>query len=75
MENLKAFGRNIFGTLAVQTAYTKCDYYADQLMEYLQGNLDYTHKFLQENIPKIKLGPIQATYLLWLDCKGLNMLL
>ena len=73
MENLKAFGRNIFGTLAVQTAYTKCDYYADQLMEYLQGNLDYTHKFLQENIPQIKLGPIQATYLLWLDCKGLNM--
>ncbi|MDD4321554.1 MAG: aminotransferase class I/II-fold pyridoxal phosphate-dependent enzyme, partial [Acidaminococcaceae bacterium] len=39
MENLKAFGRNIFGTLAVQTAYTECDYYADQLMEYLQGNL------------------------------------
>lgn len=73
MENLKAFGRNIFGALAVQTAYTKCDYYADQLMEYLQGNLEYTRKFLEENIPQIKLGAVQATYLLWLDCKGLAM--
>lgn len=73
MENLKAFGRNVFGTLAVKTAYTECDYYADQLMEYLQGNLEYTHKFLEENIPQIKLGQIQATYLLWLDCKALEM--
>ena len=73
MENLKAFGRNIFGTLAVQTAYTECDYYADQLMEYLQGNLEYTRKFLEENIPQIKLGQIQATYLLWLDCSALGM--
>lgn len=73
MANLKAFGRNIFGTLAVQTAYDECEYYADQLMEYLQGNLDYTHRFLRERIPQLKLGPIQATYLLWLDCRALGM--
>lgn len=73
MENLKAFGRNVFGTLAVQTAYDECEYYADQLIEYLQGNLDYTHEFLKTRIPKIKLGDIQATYLLWLDCRALKM--
>ncbi|WP_196593215.1 MalY/PatB family protein [Pectinatus sottacetonis] len=73
LENLKAFGRNIFGTLAVQTAYTECGYYADQLMEYLQNNLEYTQVFLKENIPQIKLGQVQATYLLWLDCRDLHM--
>ncbi|WP_432718329.1 aminotransferase class I/II-fold pyridoxal phosphate-dependent enzyme [Pectinatus frisingensis] len=73
LENLKAFGRNIFGTLAVQTAYTECEYYADQLMVYLQKNLEYTHAFLEENIPQIKLGQVQATYLLWLDCRSLHM--
>lgn len=73
MANLKAFGRNIFGTLAVQTAYNECEYYADQEMEYLQENLNYTHKFLEARIPQIKLGPVQATYLLWLDCRGLGM--
>ena len=73
LENLKAFGRNIFGTLAVETAYTKCDYYADQLMDYLQGNLEYTREFLETRIPVLKMGKIQATYLLWINCKGLNM--
>lgn len=73
LENLKAFGRNIFGTLAVQTAYTDCEYYADQLVEYLEGNLEYTHRFLTEKIPEIRLGVIQATYLLWLDCRALKM--
>ncbi|MEG0970833.1 MAG: aminotransferase class I/II-fold pyridoxal phosphate-dependent enzyme, partial [Acidaminococcaceae bacterium] len=73
MENLKAFGRNVFGTLAVQTAYDECEYYADQLIAYLQGNLDYMHKFLVEKLPLIKMGKIEATYLLWLDCRALGM--
>jgi cysteine-S-conjugate beta-lyase len=73
MANLKAFGRNIFGMLAVQTAYNECEYYADQLLDYLQANLQYTHTFLESRIPQIKLGPVQATYLLWLDCRALGM--
>lgn len=73
MENLKAFGRNIFGTLAVEVAYNECEYYADQLMEYLQESLEYTKEFLVNNVPKIKLVEQEATYLLWLDCKDLEM--
>jgi cystathionine beta-lyase len=73
VENLKAFGRNIFGTLAVEVAYTKCDYYADQEIEYLQGNLDYLRKFLEEKVPEMKVGKVQATYLIWIDCKALKM--
>lgn len=73
LENLKAYGRNIFGTLAVETAYSQCDYYADQLMEYLQGNLEYLKSFLEERVPEMKMGEVQATYLIWLDCRALGM--
>lgn len=73
LENVKAFGRNIFGTLAVRTAYNECGYYADQLVEYLEKNLSFTRRFLEQEIPEIKLGPVQGTYLLWLDCRAFRM--
>jgi cysteine-S-conjugate beta-lyase len=73
LEDLKAYGRTIFGTLPIEVAYNECEYYADQLLEYLEGNLAYLKKFLAERVPKIKVGDPQATYLIWLNCKALNM--
>lgn len=71
--NNKNYGRTIFGMSTFITAYTKCDYYADELMEYLQGNRDLVMSYLKERIPRIKLAEPEATYLLWLDCRDLNM--
>lgn len=66
-------GSTTFGTLALEIAYNECDYYADQLVEYIGDNIKYLQKFLANNIPQIKVGETQATYLVWLDCRGLNM--
>lgn len=71
--NNKNYGRTIFGMLSFITAYTKCDYYADEMMEYLEGNKDYIVSFIKERIPKIKLAVPDATYLMWLDCRALGM--
>ncbi|WP_371380053.1 MalY/PatB family protein [Sporomusa aerivorans] len=71
--NNKAYGRTVFGTLPVEVAYNECDYYADQLMTYLQGNLDYLLQYFAERIPAIKVIKPEATYLLWLDCRALAM--
>ena len=73
VEDNKAYGRTIFGTLPIEVAYNECDYYADELLEYLQGNLAYLKEYLAANIPQIKIYNPQATYLMWLDCKALNM--
>ena len=73
VEDNKAYGRTIFGTLPIEVAYNECDYYADELLEYLQGNLAYLKEYLATNIPQIKIYNPQATYLMWLDCKALNM--
>ena len=64
LENLKAYGRTIFGTLPIEISYNECDYYADQLLEYLEGNLQYLKAFLEKNIPEIQVGNPQATYLI-----------
>lgn len=71
--NNKAYGRTVFGTLPVEVAYNECDYYADQLMIYLQGNLDYLLEYFAARIPVIKVIKPEATYLIWLDCRALNM--
>lgn len=73
VEDNKAYGRTIFGTLPVEVAYNECDYYADQLLEYLEGNLEYLNTFVAAKIPKIKVTKTEATYLVWLNCQALNM--
>lgn len=61
------------GPLALETAYTQCAYYADQLVDYMQGNLDFLLTYLERHLPEIKVNRPEATYLLWLDCRSLGL--
>ncbi len=70
--NGKIFGRTIFGPLALVKAYTECAYYADELLVYLQDNIALLKKRLNP-LKGISLVDPEATYLMWLDCRGLNM--
>ena len=64
---------NLFGYTALEAAYKYGDEWLEQVLDYLQGNLDYIRKFLETNIPEIKMIEPQGTYLLWLDCRELGM--
>jgi cystathionine beta-lyase len=66
-------GLNIFGLTAMEAAYRYGDDWLEQLLDYLQANLDFTLDYFKERIPKITVIKPQATYLLWLDCRGLGM--
>jgi cysteine-S-conjugate beta-lyase len=64
---------NLFGLLAMEAAYRHGDEWLEQLLAYLQGNLDFTLKYFAGKIPRIKAIKPQGTYLLWLDCRGLDL--
>ncbi len=64
---------NLFGYVALETAYRFGDEWLDQLLDYLQGNLDFLLKYFANRIPKIKVIKPQGTYLIWLDCRDLGM--
>jgi cystathionine beta-lyase len=66
-------GLNIFGLAAMEAAYRHGDEWLGQLLDYLQGNLEFTLKYFKARIPKIKAIRPQGTYLLWLDCRGLRL--
>jgi cystathionine beta-lyase len=66
-------GLNLFGLTAMEAAYRYGDDWLEQLLDYLQGNLEITMTWFKERIPKIKVIEPQGTYLLWLDCRALGL--
>ena len=45
----------------------------EELLVYLQGNVDFVRDYLKQEIPKINLIEPEGTYLLWLDCRELEL--
>ena len=62
-----------FGLDAYIAAYRCGDEYVDQLVPYLQKNIEYLDTYLKEHMPKIKLIQPEGTYLMWLDCRELGL--
>ena len=64
---------NCFALAATRAAYTDCDAWLDGLKAYLAGSRDMVAAYVAENMPKIKVSPLEATYLMWLDCRALGL--
>jgi cystathionine beta-lyase len=73
MDHVHVGSGNIFGNIATEAAYNFGHEWLMQLMDYLQGNIDFVINYLSRNIPLIKPVIPEATYLLWLDCRKLGM--
>ncbi|MCH4157333.1 MAG: pyridoxal phosphate-dependent aminotransferase [Acidaminococcaceae bacterium] len=64
---------NTLGLVACEAAYRDGEAWLTALKAYLLENLNFTRRFLQENLPRIKLIEPQGTYLLWLDFRALGL--
>ncbi len=65
--------QNIFGILATEVAYSEGEEWLEQLLEYLQGNLEFLSRFFEDRIPKIRVVKPEGCFLAWLDCRELGM--
>ena len=65
------FSLNIIGYKACEIAYTKCANWLEQAIALISDNAKFTEKFMAENIPQIKVYPLEGTYLQWWDCREL----
>jgi cystathionine beta-lyase len=64
---------NILGVVAAEAAYTRCDDWLAELNAYLTANRDYAVDYLRRTLPEARVTCPEATYLLWLDCRGLQI--
>lgn len=67
-------GGNIFGVTALEAAYTYGEQWLDELLAYLQGNLDYLNDSLKRNKSGVKFYMPEGTYLVWLDFRSTGLL-
>lgn len=64
---------HIFAFISVAAAYSNGTEWLDQMLAYVQGNIDYTDEFFRKHMPKIKVIRPQASYLVFLDCRELGL--
>ncbi|EKN70638.1 cystathionine beta-lyase [Neobacillus bataviensis LMG 21833] len=64
---------NTFGIVATESAYRYGQDWLDQLLDYLQRNLEFLTEYIEENIKGIKVIKPEASYLVWLDCRELGL--
>jgi len=58
---------NSFGVEAIIAAYNEGEEWLDELKTYLYGNYLYLKAFMEAELPFIKVTPLEATYLVWMD--------
>lgn len=64
---------NIFGTIAMEAAYSKGDEWLEQLLNYLWENYILLEEFVKEKLPRVSVMKPEATYLIWLNFSGYGM--
>jgi cystathionine beta-lyase len=64
---------NIFGPIALQAVYEHGEEWLQQLLAYVWENVQFVKSFCEKHIPKIKVIVPEATYMIWLDCRGLEL--
>ena len=63
---------NCFGYAGCAAAYNHGEAWRQALLVYLRENYNLVRDFISEEMPEIKLRPMQATYLAWLDVRSLG---
>jgi cystathionine beta-lyase len=63
---------NAFAIEALTAAYSEGAEWLDELIEYLHGNYLFLKDFFNRHLPHLPVLPLEATYLVWIDCRALN---
>lgn len=64
---------NVFAAAGIEAAYAEGADWLDEVINYLQSNIDFLRNYLAENIPQLKLIEPEGTFLMWLDFSGLGL--
>lgn len=64
---------HVFAFLSVAAAYSNGKEWLEQCKNYIQENIQYVNDFLKEKMPRISMIQPHASFLIFLDCKKLNL--
>ena len=64
---------NVFGVVALEAAYSGGKPWLEALKKHLLENSRFVEGFIRHHIPEISIYRHDATFLMWLDCRGLGL--
>ena len=64
---------NALGYAATLAAFRDCEDWRSGLIDYLRGNRDLVYEFVNEQIPRLTMDNVEATYLAWIDARDLGV--
>jgi cystathionine beta-lyase len=64
---------SLFSYTATEAAYTHGAEWRRQMLDYVMQNADFVDAYLRLHIPQVKVYRPQASFLVWLDCRGLGL--
>ena len=62
-----------FTIAAVIAAYNEGEDWLEQLLDYLDANVDWVLDFLKKEMPKVKCYRPEGTYIMWMDFSAYNL--
>ncbi len=60
-------------TIGARAAYEHGEEWLDQMLDYVQENIRFATEFCEREIPGVKVVAPQASFLLWVDFRGLGL--
>ena len=63
----------IFSPIATIAAFRKGEDWRKQMLKYVEENIEFVASYCAEHIPQIRPLRPQASFLVWLDCRGLGL--
>ncbi len=73
LERLHLHLGNVVGNIASEAAYTYGDEWLDELLRYVQTNVEMVTHYCHTHLLQIKPILPEATYMIWLDCRDMRM--
>ena len=65
------FSLNAVAYKACEIAYNECEEWLNQAIAIIANNARFVEQYLAENLPQVKVYPLEGTYLQWWDCTAL----
>ena len=62
-------GQNPLSIVALEAAYNYGGKWLEELLVYLEGNIEFISEYLEKHLPKAKFTKPEATYLAWIDLR------
>lgn len=63
----------LVSSIGAEAAYRHGEEWLDEMLGYVQENIDFVEQYVEENIPMVKAVRPQASFLVWLDFTALGL--